>query len=105
MSGGWSASEPSKLIGFLSEAGKLTQTLVAALVQAEELGANISETLVVQAEQLRVRRHQVAEEKARKAPVKMLIPLVGFMFPAMFVVLLAPAILQIGAMLHGLSQH
>ena len=81
------------------------QLLVAALVQAEELGANISETLVVQAEQLRVRRHQVAEEKARKAPVKMLIPLVGFMFPAMFVVLLAPAILQIGAMLHGLSQH
>jgi tight adherence protein C len=68
--------------------------LVAALLQADELGANLSETLSVQAEQLRIRRRQISEEKARKAPVKMLIPMVGFIFPAMFVVLLAPAVLQ-----------
>jgi tight adherence protein C len=68
--------------------------LVAALLQADELGANLSETLAVQAVQLRIRRRQLAEEKARKAPIKMLIPLVLLIFPAMFVVLLAPAVLQ-----------
>src|SRR5207248_5047865 len=69
--------------------------LVAALVQADEIGANVSETLNVQAEQLRMRHRQQAEEKARKAPVKMLIPLIAFIFPAMFVVILAPAMLQV----------
>jgi tight adherence protein C len=68
--------------------------LVAALLQADELGANLSETLAVQAIQLRIRRRQLAEEKARKAPIKMLVPLVVLIFPAMFVVLLAPAVLQ-----------
>jgi tight adherence protein C len=79
--------------------------LVAALLQAEELGANLSETLSVQAEQLRVRRRQLAEERARKAPVKMLLPLVGFIFPAMFVVLLAPAVLQFLTAMRGLVHH
>jgi tight adherence protein C len=79
--------------------------LVAALLQAEELGANVSETLTVQAEQLRIRRRQLAEEKARKAPVKMLVPLVGLIFPAMFVVLLAPAFLQFTTVMRGLANH
>jgi tight adherence protein C len=79
--------------------------IVAALLQAEELGANVSETLSVQAEQLRIRRRQLAEEKARKAPVKMLVPLVGFIFPAMFVVLLAPAVLQFVTVMRGLAHH
>jgi len=79
--------------------------LVAAVLQAEELGGNLSETLRVQAEQLRIRRRQLAEEKARKAPVKMLLPLVGFIFPAMFVVLLAPAVLQFMTVMRGLGYH
>jgi len=79
--------------------------LVAALIQADELGANLSETLGVQAVQLRVRRRQKAEEKARKAPVKMLIPLVGLIFPAMFVVLLAPAVMQFLNALRGMVHH
>jgi tight adherence protein C len=79
--------------------------LVAALIQADELGANLSETLGVQAAQLRVRRRQKAEEKARKAPVKMLIPLVGLIFPAMFVVLLAPAVMQFLNALRGMVHH
>jgi tight adherence protein C len=79
--------------------------LVAALLQAEELGANVSQTLSVQAEQLRISRRQLAEEKARKAPIKMIVPLVGFIFPAMFVVLLAPAVLQFMATMHGFAHH
>jgi len=69
--------------------------LVAALVQADEIGANVSETLNVQAEQLRMRRRQMAEELARKAPVKMLIPLIFLIFPSLFVVILAPAMLHV----------
>ncbi len=79
--------------------------LVAALLQAEELGANVSETLSVQAAQLRISRRQLAEEKARKAPIKMIVPLVGFIFPAMFVVLLAPAVLQFMATMHAFAHH
>jgi tight adherence protein C len=78
--------------------------LVAALIQADELGANLSETMSVQAEQLRIRRRQLAEEKARKAPVKMLIPLVLFIFPAMFVVLLAPAVIQFMSAMKGMAR-
>lgn len=81
------------------------QLLIAALLQADELGGNVSDVLSVQAEQLRIRRRQTAEEKARKAPIKMLIPLVVFIFPAMFVVVLAPAFLQIGSMFGSIAHH
>jgi tight adherence protein C len=81
------------------------QLLVAALLQADELGANVSETLSTQADQLRIRRRQLAEEKARKAPVKMLVPLVTCIFPAMFVVLLAPAVLQFFSVFGSLGRH
>jgi tight adherence protein C len=77
--------------------------LVAALVQADELGANLSETLSVQSQQLRIRRRQIAEEKARKAPIKMLVPMVGLIFPAMFVVLLAPAAMQFITVMRGMG--
>jgi tight adherence protein C len=77
--------------------------LVAALVQADEIGANVSETLNVQAEQLRMRRRQMAEELARKAPVKMLIPLIFLIFPALFIVILAPAMLQVAQTLRLMS--
>ena len=72
--------------------------IVAALLQADELGSNISDVLGAQADQMRVRRRQIAEEKARKAPVKMLFPIAIFIFPAMFVVILAPAVIQIMGM-------
>jgi tight adherence protein C len=78
--------------------------IVAALIQAEELGTNISETLAVQAEQLRIRRRQRAEELARKAPVKMLIPLVFMIFPALWVVILAPAALDVFKMFSDLAK-
>jgi tight adherence protein C len=77
--------------------------LVAALVQAEELGTNVSETLTVQAEQLRIRRRQLAEEQARKAPLKMLFPLIFCIFPSLFVVILGPAALSIVRMFRNLT--
>jgi tight adherence protein C len=71
------------------------QLLVAAILQADEMGSDISEVLSTQADQLRIRRHHLAEERARKAPIKMLIPMVALIFPAMFAILLAPGFLQL----------
>jgi tight adherence protein C len=65
---------------------------VSALIQADELGASIALTLTVQAEQIRIRRKQRAEKTAHEAAIKMLIPLVFLMFPALFVVILGPAV-------------
>ena len=67
-------------------------TFVAAVVQAEELGTTLRETLRVQGEQVRQQRRQKAEERARQATIKMLIPMALFIFPSIFVILLGPAI-------------
>ena len=56
---------------------------------------SISKVLQVQSEQLRIERRQRAEEKAAKAPIKMLFPLVGCIFPSLFIVILGPAIILI----------
>ena len=66
-----------------------------ALIQAEQLGISIKSVLKTQAESLREDRRQRAEEKALKAPVKMLVPLVIFIFPVIFIVLLGPAMMNI----------
>ena len=68
---------------------------VAAIIQAEELGTPIKDVLQVQAEQMRQRRRHRAEERARKAVVKMLIPMVFFIFPALFIVIIGPAVPQL----------
>jgi tight adherence protein C len=68
---------------------------IGAIVQAEQLGVSISKVLQVQSEQLRIERRQRAEEQAAKAPIKMLFPLVGCIFPALFLTILAPAFIQI----------
>jgi tight adherence protein C len=70
-------------------------SFVAVLIQAEKLGTAVRDVLHVQSEQMRIRRRQRAEEAAQKAPIKMLIPLVLFIFPAMFAVILGPAIPRI----------
>jgi tight adherence protein C len=70
---------------------------IGAIIQAEQLGVSISKVLQVQSEQLRIERRQRAEEQAAKAPIKMLFPLVGCIFPSMFIVILGPAIILIVA--------
>jgi tight adherence protein C len=68
---------------------------IGAIIQAEQLGVAISKVLQIQSEQLRIERRQRAEELAAKAPIKMLFPLVGCIFPSMFIVILGPAIILI----------
>jgi tight adherence protein C len=68
---------------------------IGAIVQAEQLGVPIAKVLGVQSEQLRIERRQRAEELAAKAPIKMLFPLVGCIFPSMFIVILGPAVILI----------
>ena len=70
-------------------------SVVASLVQADQLGISIGGVLRNQAKQIRQKQRQRAEEKAQKAPVKMMIPLVFFVFPSIFIIVIGPAILQI----------
>lgn len=70
-------------------------SFIAAILQAEQLGVGIGKILRIQADQMRVRRRQRAEEKAQQAPVKMMFPMVFLIFPSIFIVLLGPALFQI----------
>ena len=68
-------------------------SFVAALVQADQLGISIAKVLRIQAEQMRIKRRQRAEEKAHQAPIKMLIPMTFLIFPTILIVILGPAAL------------
>ena len=68
---------------------------VSAIIQADHLGVSMGNVLRLQSKDSREKRRQVAQEKAQKAPIKMLLPLVFFVFPALFIVLLGPAMLQL----------
>ncbi|MBI2911466.1 MAG: type II secretion system F family protein [Chloroflexi bacterium] len=71
-------------------------SLMAALIQADQTGASIGRVLRVQADQLRIRRRQRAEESAMKTPLKILFPLLFCIFPATFIIILGPAVMAIG---------
>ena len=73
---------------------------VRAVIQAEQLGISLGRILRVQAADSRLRRQAAAEERAMKAPIKMLFPTALFIFPAMFVAILGPAFLNIRTYLH-----
>jgi tight adherence protein C len=75
------------------------KALAAILIQADRFGSSIAQALRVQSDSMRVRRRQIAEEKAAKTAVQLIFPLVLFIFPAIFVVLVGPAAIQIQ---HGL---
>jgi tight adherence protein C len=70
-------------------------SFVAAVIQADQLGVSMAKVMRIQSEQMRIRRRQRAEEKAHQAPVKMLFPLVFLIFPAIYIVLLGPAVLVV----------
>lgn len=76
-------------------------TFVGSIIQADQLGVSISKVLNIQAAQMRVKRRQRAQEKAQQAPVKMTIPTVLFIFPSIWLVLLAPAAVQLYKTLFG----
>jgi tight adherence protein C len=70
-------------------------TFITAIIQAEQLGVGIAQVLRVQSDQLRTQRRQRAERQAHEAPIKMIFPLVLFIFPAFLAIILGPAVIRI----------
>lgn len=75
-------------------------SLVAMLIQSERFGTSVSESLKVHADALRIKRKMLAQETAGKIPVKLTIPMILCIFPAIFVIILGPAVIQILRALH-----
>jgi len=70
-------------------------SFVAAVIQSEQLGVSMAKVLRIQADQMRIRRRQLAEERAHQAPIKMLIPMALLIFPSICIVLMTPAFLML----------
>ncbi len=71
------------------------KVLVAAIVQSEQMGTPIKNVLKTQSAHLRANRKQVAQEKGMKAPVKMMLPMVAFIFPVLLIILMGPTVMNI----------
>jgi tight adherence protein C len=97
---GVSRSDALRNLGSRTDVDDLN-TFILALIQADQFGVSIARVLRVQAEEMRIRRRQRAQEKAFSAPVKLVFPLVICILPAMFVVILGPAGIQIWETLLG----
>ena len=85
-----------RALGIRADVSDLT-LFTSSLVQADQLGVSIGNVLRIQSAGMRQKRRQRAEEKAMKAPIKMMLPLVVFIFPTIFIILLGPALIQIMA--------
>lgn len=70
-------------------------TLIAAIIQADSLGVSIGQILRIQSDQLRTKRRQLIEEMAQKLPIKMLFPMIFFIFPTIFIVTLGPIAIKV----------
>ncbi len=91
---GKSRREALKDLGIRTGVEELN-SFATAIIQADQLGISLAKVLRVQAEDIREKRRQYAEEKAMKAPIKILFPLVFFIFPAIFIIILGPAVINI----------
>ena len=78
---------------------KALSAFVTALLQADQLGVPIKNVLDVQSERLRIERKQMIQAKAAKAPIKIMLPTVAFIFPVIFIILLGPAVVDLIATL------
>jgi len=76
-------------------------SFIAAVIQSEMLGVSMAKVLRIQSDQMRMKRRQRAEEAAHQAPIKMLIPMVVFIFPTIMIILMVPAAFQIINVLGG----
>jgi tight adherence protein C len=91
MTMGLSRSEALRSLADRLDVGELS-SFVAVMVQSDKMGVSITSTLRSQAEQMRVERRHRAQEEARKAPLKMLLPMIGLILPAMGAVVVGPVI-------------
>jgi tight adherence protein C len=97
---GLTLDEALENLGSRSKSSNL-QMFVQAVIQGETLGVSIGKILRDLAVDMRKRRRQMAEERAQKAPIKLLFPLIIFILPAMFVILLGPALYDTAKQLGG----
>jgi tight adherence protein C len=74
---------------------------IRAVVQADQYGVSIADVLRTQAQEMRLKRRQRAEEKAMQIPVKVIFPLILCILPTLFIVLLGPAVMDIAAAFSG----
>lgn len=75
--------------------------LITSIIQADDLGVSLGKVLRIEAANLREHRKQEAREKAMKAPIKMLFPLIFFIFPSIFIIILGPAVIKIMSIFKG----
>lgn len=76
-------------------------SFVAAIIQSEMLGVSLAKVLRIQSDQMRLKRRQMAEEEAHKAPIKMLLPMGLLIFPSIMIILMVPAVFQIMGVFGG----
>jgi tight adherence protein C len=80
------------------------RSMAALITQGQRFGASLVRTLRIQADSLRLKRHQYAEAQAQKAPLKLIFPTVLCIFPALYIVLMGPALVQLVDMLSHLAK-
>jgi tight adherence protein C len=97
---GRSRSEAMRNLADRSSIPELT-AFVLAMVQADVFGISVANVLRIQSREMRKKRRQLAEERAMKVPIKVLFPVLFCIFPALFVVILGPAIMRIAAAFGG----